>query len=179
MKKALIVVDMQNDFLLNDGKLNLGHDTKKLREEVASFIKSFDGLLYFTFDNHHEDDCEFKTFPKHCIEHTKGHKLVDEIRNVIRDKDFEIFPKKSYTGGSIINLANQLHDNDVEEIHVVGVCTHICVHDIVSTIVNHSKNEHSYLPNIIVHSNLVDDFNPDMAKFSLERMKNLYGAKII
>lgn len=177
--KVLIVVDCQNDFLLNEGSLNLGHDTKDLRENIAKLVKSFEGMLYFTYDNHQENDCEFNTFPKHCIEHTQGHKLVEEIKAVIKDKNYELFPKKSFTGASIINLANQLADNDIKEIHVVGVCTHVCVHDIVSTIVNHTKNAHGYIPEVIVHEKLVDDFNPEMAKFALQRMQNLYGVKLV
>jgi len=179
MDKVLIVVDMQNDFLLDEGSLNLGHDTKDLRERMAEFVDKFEGRLYLTYDNHQEDDCEFETFPKHCIEHTNGHKLVNELKAVIRGKDFETLAKKSYTGGAITNLANELADNDIKEIHVVGVCTHICVHDIVATLVNHTKNFHGYIPQIIIHKDLIDDFNPEMAEFAVQRMQNLYGAKLV
>jgi len=179
MNKVLVVVDMQNDFLLEEGSLNLGHDTKELREKVAELAKGFEGKVYFTYDNHQEDDCEFGTFPKHCVEHTSGHQLVEELKAILKEIEFETLAKKSYTGGSILNLANQLADNDIQEVHVVGVCTHICVHDIVGTLVNHTKNFHGYIPEIIIHKDLVDDFNPDMAEFALKRMESLYGAKLV
>jgi len=177
--KTLIVVDCQNDFLLNEGSLNLGHDTKELRDNLANFVKNFDGKIYFTYDNHKEDDCEFANFPKHCVENTQGVMLVDELKAILKDIDFETLAKRSYTGGSILNMANELADNDIREIHVVGVCLHICVHDIVSTIVNHTKNFHEYIPKIVIHRDLVDDFNPEMGEFALKRMQNLYGVEVV
>ena len=77
--KSLFVVDMQNDFLLNDGKLNLGHDTKELRERVASFVKDFKGHVSFTQDSHNTESCEFKLFPQHCLVETDGWEIVDEL----------------------------------------------------------------------------------------------------
>lgn len=179
MKKALIVVDMQNDFLLEEGSLNLGHDTKTLRENIAKLVDTFEGQIYLTFDKHQEDDCEFTVFPVHCVEHTEGHKLAEEIKNVLRGKNFLTAGKKSYTGGAVTNMANELADNNIKEIHVVGVCTHICVHDVVGTLVNHTKEIHNYIPQIIIHKDLVDDFAPDMAEFALKRMESLYGAKLV
>jgi len=179
MSKALVVVDMQNDFLLETGSLSVGHDTKELREKIAEFTKNFEGKVFFTYDNHQEEDCEFDVFPKHCVEHTEGHQLVGELREILKEIDFETLGKKSYTGGCIINLANRLAENDTKEIHVVGVCTHICVHDIVGNLVNHTKNFHGYIPQIIIHKDLVDDFNPEMAEFALKRMESLYSAKLV
>lgn len=179
MDKVLVIVDMQNDFLLNEGSLNLGHDTTELREKVAKFAKNFDGKVYFTYDNHQDDDCEFATFPKHCVEHSEGHKLVSELKEVLKELDFETLAKKSFSGGSIINLANTLADNDIKEIHMTGVCIHICVHDIVGTLVNHTKNFHGYIPKIILHQDLLDDFNPEMAEFAIKRMQSLYGAELV
>jgi len=179
MDKVLIVVDMQNDFLLNEGSLNLGHDTKELREKVAKFIDNFEGRLYFTYDSHTEDDCEFETFPKHCIEGTTGLRLVDEIKEVIQERDYETFPKKSFTCNLIDNLANELADNDIKEVHVVGVCTHICVHDIVANLVNSTKNAKGYIPQVIIHKELIDDFDPEMADYAIRRLTSLYGAKLV
>jgi len=179
MSKALVVVDMQNDFLLESGSLNLGHDTKTLRENVAALVASFDGPVYLTFDKHKEDDCEFAVFPVHCVEHTEGHKLAEEIKAVLKGKNFHSVGKKSYTGGGVTNMANEFYDNDIKEIHVVGVCTHICVHDVVANIVNHTKNQYNYIPKVIVHQNLVDDFDADMAAFALKRMVNLYSVELV
>jgi len=179
MKKGLIVVDMQNDFLLETGSLNLGHDTKDLRERIAKFVKEFDGELFLTYDCHQEDDCEFATFPKHCVENTKGMDFVDELAEVLEEKVHSVLAKKSYTGGTVTTVTNQLANSNTREIHVIGVCTHVCVHDIVGNLVNHTKNQHGYIPQIIVHKKLVDDFNPEMAEFALKRMESLYGAKLV
>ena len=180
MSKALIIVDMQNDFLLSEGSLNLGHDTKKLRENIADLVKTFEGPLYFTADRHNNDDCEFETFPKHCLDLTQGCKLVSEIIEALKGKTNCFFlRKKSFTGEEITDLANELARKKIKEIHVVGVCTHICVHDVIATLVNQTKDTHNYIPQIFIHGELIDDFDQEMANFSLKRMQKIYGVKII
>jgi len=176
--KALIVVDCQNDFLLSRGSLGLGHDTGVLREKMAKFIDNFDGSIYVTKDTHAEDDCEFNVFPKHCIRDTWGHRIIKEIDNVLQRKNHTSLEKKSYTGDIIHVLADELADEGIQEIHLVGVCLHICVHDIVGTLVNYTKEKYNYIPQIIIHKELVDDFDQEMAEFALKRMESLYGAKI-
>ena len=53
-----------------------------------------------------------------------------------------------------------------------------CVHDTVVSIVNTSKETHNTMPDITIHKDLVDDFDPTMAKFALERLRTLYGVKV-
>ena len=178
MEKVLIVVDMQNDYLLDSGSYNLGHDTSDFRKEAADFIKNFDGRIYLTHDDHSITDCEFENFPRHCVRYTHGHQLIDEIREVIKGKTFITLAKKSFTGASITNLANELADNDIKEIHIIGIRTHTSVHDIVANIVNHTKNRHNYHPNIILHNRLLDDSNMTKAKEAIDRMCLLYRARL-
>jgi len=178
MKNLLIVVDCQKDFLLPDGKLNLGHDTKKLIKDISDFVKGFEGDVIYTLDSHKKDSCEFKLFPEHCVRDTVGMELVEELKES-KPNNFYVIEKSSFTDEYIVFLINKLsYREDYSEIHVVGICTHICVHDIISDIVNHYKNEHNITPKVIVHKNLVDDFNPEMAEFALKRLQNLYGVTV-
>jgi len=178
MKKALILVDMQNDFVHKEGSLTLPHDTSKLIEDMTQFVKDFDGMLFFTKDTHNTDACEFKLFPKHCVEDTWGHNIVESLIYAVKDRSHSVINKKSFSDDKVSYLGDTFMELGIEEIHVVGVCTHICVHDVVSGLVNYTKSKYNNTPKFIIHRNLVDDFDQDMSEFALKRLQNLYGVDI-
>lgn len=68
MKKFLVVVDMQNDFI--DGALGTS-EAVSIVDNAAKKIKTFDGEIFVTFDTHYDDylqTSEGKNLPiKHCI----------------------------------------------------------------------------------------------------------------
>ena len=125
MKKALIIVDMQNDFL--DGSLG-NKDCLKIVPNCCRFIKKFKGDLFVTKDTHFNDYLKTKEGKKlpiiHCIRGTKGHDLNAEILESLKKKKFRIFEK--YTFGSI-ELGKALAKEKYDEIILIGVCTDICV----------------------------------------------------
>ena len=55
MKKVLVVVDMQNDFI--DGALGT-KEAVEIVEKVASRIKSFEGKIIVTLDTHQDNYLE-------------------------------------------------------------------------------------------------------------------------
>ena len=146
MKKVLVVVDMQNDFIT--GVLGT-EEAKVITPKVAQYIRDHadkDTVLFFTRDTHDADYLntqEGKKLPiPHCLKDTYGWELAPEMEEVIydtRDKysDFDTyFPYVSDhiidkpTFGSI-DLQNLLYvldeEDDVKEITLLGVCTDICV----------------------------------------------------
>ena len=85
MKKLLIVVDYQNDFV--DGTLGCVQ-ALKIEEKLAEKIKEYramgeNGQIIFTMDTHGEDYMdtqEGKHLPvPHCIKGTKGWQLYGRI----------------------------------------------------------------------------------------------------
>ena len=196
----LLIVDMQKDFLESDGGLYIGHDTERLQDKVTNLAMAFhdenpNGLVIFTKDAHKENSIEFTQFPKHCIEDTEGQELVDCMENLydffLREKDMSkvhMISKKSFAGsgshmGMILSSVIAGDSENVSEkevtIHVAGVCTHICVHDMVAQIVNELKNRGNILPEIKIYRDCIDDFDPLMAEMSLKRLTSLYNAKVI
>ncbi len=122
MKKALVIIDMQNDFVTGP----LGNpECQAVVPEIIQIIKnsSYDKLI-FTRDTHSEDYLETqegKNLPvEHCIKGTEGWNIVKEIEAAAGEH--EIVDKISF--GSV-ELAQQL--KDYEEIDLAGVCTGICV----------------------------------------------------
>ena len=84
MKKTLVVVDMQNDFI--DGALGTKEAVAivdNVKKKIAMYKENGDEII-FTRDTHQENYMETnegKNLPvPHCIEGTKEAELVDEIK---------------------------------------------------------------------------------------------------
>ncbi len=120
MKKTLIVIDMQNDFI--DGALG----TKEATEIVDNVKKIIDDYhsrndeIIYTRDTHFEnypDTNEGRHLPvKHCIKDSYGWEIADGLYiegSVIIDK-----PTFGYTDWKKYNF---------EDVCLVGLCTDICV----------------------------------------------------
>ena len=187
-EKTLLVIDMQKDFVSPEGKLFLGHDTKGLIDNVCALVSKFKEekhRIVATYDTHvHVDGhkcCEFEMFPEHCVMGTDG---WDSISPVIEENSL-VFRKGAYSNYLIIKqLIGMVFDTDKRkpeeiEIHVCGVCTHICVHDIIAEFFNNFKEIYNVNPKICLIRNCIDDFDKDMEAFAIMRMEKLYGVKVI
>ena len=84
MKKLLVVVDMQNDFI--DGSLGT-KEAVAIVPNVVKKIKEWDGDIITTQDTHLDNYLatrEGKYLPvQHCICGTYGHKINDKVNEVI------------------------------------------------------------------------------------------------
>ena len=120
MKKTLIVVDMQNDFIdMALGTKEAVAIVPKVKEKIEEYIKNGDEII-FTRDTHFEnylDTMEGKNLPvPHCIKGTKGWETADGL----------------YVEGSkIIDKPNfgwpHWNEEKLECVELVGLCTDICV----------------------------------------------------
>lgn len=73
MKKALIVIDVQNDFC-RDGKLPVpnGDEVVKPLNRVIDFAAQNGWEIYFSRDWHPPVTKHFKKWPPHCVQNTPG-----------------------------------------------------------------------------------------------------------
>ncbi len=178
-KKVLVVVDMQNDFVTKGGKLALPHDTTPLINKMYSFISDFcdeGGKVIYTLDTHSDNSREFNMFPKHCVSGTWGARLNSAINQAMEERNGRMLWKHSFSSRVVVDYLYETHP--LQEFVFVGVCTHICVHDIITETVNYFKNRANRIPKITIIKDLVDDFDPEMAEFALKRLQNLYGVKV-
>ncbi|SHH77400.1 Isochorismatase family protein [Sporanaerobacter acetigenes DSM 13106] len=80
--KALLVIDMLNDFISENGALYTGKAGEKIinfvGEKIASFREEKNSVI-FICDNHEIDDKEFDMFPSHCVANTEGSKIIEEF----------------------------------------------------------------------------------------------------
>ena len=82
MKKALVIVDMQNDFVHPYGKLQVPYATDIIStiQELKKKAKAKGVPVIYTQDWHTKDDAEFKVWPEHCVENTLGAEIIDELK---------------------------------------------------------------------------------------------------
>lgn len=120
MKKTLIVVDMQNDFI--DGALGTKEAeaiVSNVRNKIQEYAKNGDEII-FTRDTHTEDYMntnEGKHLPvEHCIKGTKGWQIAEGLE--VAGCKYIDKPSFGYTGWL---------DMDLECVELVGLCTDICV----------------------------------------------------
>ena len=123
MKKLLVVVDMQKDFV--DGALGT-KEAAAIVDNVVKKINGFDGDVIATFDTHFEnymDTNEGKNLPvPHCIKGTDGHALDKKVADALNAHGFK--PLEKITFGSV-DLPKAASEYD--EITLIGLCTDICV----------------------------------------------------
>ena len=127
MKKLLIVIDMQNDFI--DGALGTD-EAVAIVENVKDKIRSYPAAdIIATMDTHGEDYLqtqEGQNLPvEHCIKGSKGWEIRPDIAELL--KDAEIYEKPTF--GSI-RMASDLkarYEKEPFELELVGLCTDICV----------------------------------------------------
>lgn len=182
MKRALINIDYTYDFVAEDGKLTCGVPGQALEdymvEVTEKFIENGD-FVAFGIDAHEENDTfhpESKLFPPHNIKGTAGKELYGKLKDVYeRHKDLDhifYFDKTRYSAFTGTNLELKLRERQIEELHLVGVCTDICI--LHTAIDAYNKGF-----DIVVHEKGVASFNEDAHHFALEHFKNTLGAKVV
>jgi nicotinamidase-related amidase len=135
MKKVLVVIDMQNDFI--DAALGT-KEAQAIVEKVVAKIKSYPAAdVYATLDTHGADyltTSEGKYLPvEHCIKGTDGWKLNQSIEEALTDS--LKFEKPTF---GLDPLADDIFIRYKDlpiigptgkglEIEFVGLCTDVCV----------------------------------------------------
>lgn len=122
---AIIVVDMQRDFCLEEGALFVGEGVKEIIPNIRSLIneaKKHGTLVVFTQDWHTPDDPEFDNWGKHCVAGTEGVKIIDELST----EDYCV-RKRRYSAFFGTDLDLFLRERNIKTLVIVGVVTNICV----------------------------------------------------
>jgi nicotinamidase-related amidase len=124
---ALIVVDMQNDFVSEGGSL--------LVPDAAATIPAIRGLVdlaranrmpvVFTQDTHREGDPEWQIWPEHAREGSWGWRIVDELT---ADETDTVIRKLRYDGFYGTPLDHLLRLWGVSTLVICGTVANICVH---------------------------------------------------
>ena len=172
MKRCLLVVDMLNDFLARGGALYCGDTAREIiphaKAQIASTRRGR-GKVIFLCDAHAPDDPEFGRFPPHAVTGTRGAQIVDEIPVRPRDEVVHKARLNSFYGTTLDAL---LRRAEPREVHVVGVCTSICVLDVVTDLRTRDYK-------VVVHRDAVADFDVEAHAFALTHMERIWGADVV
>lgn len=129
MKKLLIVVDFQVDFV--SGALGFS-GAKDLDARISEKIKDYrkaGGEIWFTLDTHtpeYPETQEGRYLPiEHCLKGSPGWELYGTVKEQVRDAD-RIIEKPSFGSSELYELLRS-HCDDYASIELVGLVSNICV----------------------------------------------------
>ena len=172
MRKILIAIDMQNDFI--DGSLGTKEALAIVPAVLAKLSEYEPEDIFATRDTHSEnymESQEGKNLPvPHCIKGTDGWEIRGELKERIPEN--HVFDKPSF--GSL-ELAKYMEDLAAEEkekgeeimIELLGLCTDICV-------VSNALLLKAHLPEvpICVDSACCAGVTPEKHEAALETMRS-------
>lgn len=165
MRKILVVVDMQNDFI--DGALGSA-EAASIVGAVAERVEKFSGEVIFTRDTHYENYLStsegIKLPVKHCIKDTFGWQISTGIEV---PEGARIFDKETFGSTELAHtLARENEKEKISEVELVGLCTDICV-------ISNAFILKAYLPEceISVNSALCRGVTPESHENALAAMR--------
>ena len=169
MKQCLIVVDMQNDFIVGALGFEAASDITPV---VANKIKAYQALnhtVIYTQDTH--DDTYLKTIEgqhlpvKHCLKGSDGHAFHPSILAVMKPDEL-VFEKDTFPS---LELGQYLKDNPFDRVEICGLVSSICV-------LSNAVIAKSALPNarIVVDPLATTSFDLDMHKKTLALLEHLH-----
>lgn len=173
MKKLLIVVDYQNDFV--SGSLGF-EGAEKLEGPIGEKIEAYhalgdDGQVIFTMDTHdrhYMDTQEGKHLPvEHCMEGEDGWQLYGSIAKLKDQRDL-VFSKPTFGSYELCEYLRK-HKDEYESIEFAGVVTNICV-------ISNIALAKAAIPNvpISVDSSCVGSNDPKLQEAALAVMESIH-----
>ncbi len=126
-RSALIIVDMQNDFVKEGGNLlvEAAIDTVDNIKSLIDKARQKNVKVVYTQDTHYKDDKEWEIWPKHCEKNSWGWHIIDEIKP---GKDDMVFEKNRYDGFYGTTLDHYLnHVWNIKDLVIMGTVSNICV----------------------------------------------------
>lgn len=173
--KALLLIDLQNDFIRPGGSLYFD-GAERILPFVLSKIGDFkkeDLPIITTQDWHEKNDEEFEIFPTHCVENSEGAMLHDDIKKALEgyEKHYMI-RKKRYSAFFETEFDNLIGNLKLDEFEVCGVATNICVLFTVEELRNRGLK-------VKIYRNGVRSYDDKLHEFALVTMKDVLGAEVV
>lgn len=127
MRKILIVVDMQKDFV--DGALGTA-EAVAIVPAVVEKIKEYKKEdIFVTRDTHQKDYLstqEGRNLPvEHCIEGTPGWELDSKVAEAVSGA--AVVNKPTFGSTALVDMVKKIAEKEDISIELIGLCTDICV----------------------------------------------------
>lgn len=181
MKRALLIVDVQNDFCEGGAlAVNGGSD---VASRISRYIRlhpgKFSAGIFASKDwhenpvGHFSENPDFvKTWPPHCVAGTPGAKFHPLLETELIDVETEVFYKGQRTAAYSAfegrnerdqDLASVLRTNGVTILEVCGIATDYCVRASVLDAIKHVRT-------VVVHDDLIAGVNPKSSRAAIKEM---------
>lgn len=128
MKKLLVVVDYQNDFI--NGSLGFSGAEEldaRIAKKVKQYHKDKEATVIYTQDTHKKNYLktqEGKKLPvPHCIRDTEGWEVYGMTRDACGDRDL-VIEKPTFGSMELMEIAEE---EQFEQVELVGLVSNICV----------------------------------------------------
>lgn len=176
--RGLIVIDFTNDFI--DGSLPVGQPgvdiAPRVSELTEQFVNSGDYVV-MAVDLHEADDPyhpESRLFPPHNLRGSRGRELYGRLKSVYEANQTAVYwmDKTRYSAFCGTDLELKLRERGITELHLIGVCTDICV-------LHTAVDAYNKGFDLIIHEDAVASFNPDGHLWALGHFKGSLGAKVV
>ncbi|UVI31118.1 cysteine hydrolase family protein [Paenibacillus spongiae] len=176
--RAFIAIDYTVDFVT--GKLPCGDPAIQIEERIAGLAERFiqaNDFVVMAVDLHDEGDTlhpEHKLFPPHNIRGTEGRRLYGKLDTVYQANRQAVYwmDKTRYSAFCGTDLELQLRMRGIEEVHLAGVCTDICV---LHTAVDAYNKGYR----IVIHADAAATFNKAGHEWALNHFENVLGAQVV
>lgn len=168
---ALIIVDMQNDFVHPEGKL-FSPNSQNIIQPIKTLLENARQnkvKVIYTQDTHfHNDPVEFPIWGEHVVKGSWGWQIIDELKPLDREIIIEKLRYDAFFGTPLDHI---LRIYNIKNLLVVGTVANICVLHTVS-----SARLHNY--DVIVPVDAISALTETDYSFSLRQMDFLYKVKL-
>lgn len=168
-KRAILVVDMLNDFVTGALKCDRGLAIVPKTAELLRGAREKGVPVIFCNDAHLKGiDHELKLWGDHAIAGTKGAEVIPELE--LCDKDY-VVPKRRYSGFFHTDLDLLLKELGIDTVILTGLHAHMCV--------RHTAADAYQLGyGIVVAKDATDSFTEEDYLYGIKYLKEVYGAEI-
>lgn len=125
-RTALVVVDMQNDFVKQGGSLLVpdAEATMPAIRRLLELARAHGMRVVYSQDTHREGDPEWRIWPEHCREGSWGWEIVEELAPAADDT---VLPKLRYDAFYCTPLDHLLRLWGTGTLVICGTVANICV----------------------------------------------------
>lgn len=180
--KALISIDYTNDFIADDGALTTGLAGQQIESEILNITQLFiknNQFIVFAIDAHTPSDKyhpENSLFPPHNIVGSVGQQLFGNLHHLYQkhqnSDNIYWINKRHYSAFCGTDLDLRLRERDITQIHLIGVCTDICI-------LHTAVDAYNLGYKIVIHQNAVASFDPIGHQWALKHFQNTLGAIVV
>jgi nicotinamidase-related amidase len=168
-KKAVIVVDMLNDFVTGSLACDRGKAIVPALAKLVEAARKNGVPVIYSNDSHLKGiDAELKLWGDHAIRGTAGAEIIPEL--AAKENDF-VVNKRRYSGFFETDLNLLLSELGADTVIVTGLHAHMCV--------RHTAADAYFRGyDIVIPQDATDSFTEEDYTSGIKYLKDVYGAKI-